>query len=105
MVLISFGECKVACLLYADDLGITPAAEQKSLNVLSEWCKGNGVVIIPSKTKTIYFRHPRKIISQTGLSWCGNDSIEYIDCYNYLGVKCTESWAKVFESTSLKASS
>ena len=39
MVLISFGECKVACLLYADDLGITPAAEQKSLNVLSEWCK------------------------------------------------------------------
>ena len=40
------------------------------------------------------------------VAWCGNDSIEYTDCYKYLDVEFKEhpSWAKVFESTSLKAS-
>ena len=63
------------------------------------------MAINPNKTKSIHFRHPRKIISQTTL-WCGNDYIEYTDCYKYLGVEFTEHlrWAKVIESTSLKAS-
>ena len=38
--------------------------------------------------------------------WCDNASIEYTDCYKKIGVEFTKhlSWAKVIESTSLKAS-
>ena len=73
--------------------------------MLSKWCKDNGVVINPNKNKSYTFRHPGKILLQMILC-CGNDSIEYTDCYKYLGVEFTEqlSWAKVIESTSLKTS-
>ena len=104
---INFGDCKVTCLLYADDLvilGDTPTAVQSSLDTLSNWCKRNGMEVNPKKTKVVHFRHPRRVLCQTAFH-CDGVPIEYTDCYKYLGVEFSEhlSWAKVIESTAIKA--
>ena len=64
---ISFWDCKITFLLFADDLvilGDTPAALKK---LLDAWCKCNGMVINPSKQK-LYTLDLRKAICQTAFS-------------------------------------
>ena len=105
---LRFGECNITALLYADDLvilGDSPSTLQKLLDALDDWCKHNGMVINPDKTKVVHFRHNRKEICQTAFS-CGETLIGYTNCYKYLGVEFTEhlSWTKLIECTSISAS-
>ena len=60
---ITFGDCKLNVLLYADDLILianSPNKLQKLLQSLSCWCSNNDMKINPEKTKTMYFRMPKR---------------------------------------------
>ena len=79
---------KVSMLLYADDIVIFARTEhdlQKTLDVLHEWCKRWRVLINTDKSKCIHFRKGRT--SQTEhLFKIGNNILETVDTYKYLGV-------------------
>ena len=105
---ISFGDCKVNALLYADDvvlLGGSPDQLQRLLHTLGQWCSDNYMHINPSKTKIMHIRHPKKVLCNKTISCCGRP-IDYTDCYKYLGIIFTEhlSWNKAIESTAISAS-
>ena len=105
---ISFGDCKVNALLYADDvvlLGGSPDQLQRLLHTLGQWCSDNYMHINPSKTKIMHIRHPKKVLCNKKFSCCGRP-IDYTDCYKYLGIIFTEhlSWNKAIESTAISAS-
>ena len=77
---------------------------QKLLDALKEWCLDNGMSINPNRTKIMHFRYPRKKICQFQFT-CGEVTIQYTDCYKYLGVDFSEhlSWAKSVENTAISA--
>ena len=85
--LISVGNSKLHCLLYADDLVLlssSPAGLQNSLDLLAKFCSDWKLEINVSKSKALVF-------NSNGKSWLNyfrlNDSyIETVDKYCYLGI-------------------
>ena len=86
------GECKINCLLYADDLILLSESEhglQRCLNKLSCYAKKWQMRINIKKTKAIIFNKSGKIFrSEFKL---GNQPIQVTDSYVYLGITFTPS--------------
>ena len=78
---------KVSCLLYADDvvlLSTTQAGLQYQLDALHGYCQSWGLSINRTKTKVVIFaKNDPKI---RPVFKCGEDFIEAVDQYKYLGV-------------------
>ena len=81
------GECKINCLLYADDLILLSESEhglQRCLHKLSCYAKKWQMRINIKKTKAIIFNKSGKIFrSEFKL---GNQPIQVTDSYVYLGI-------------------
>ena len=86
------GECKINCLLYADDLILLSESEhglQRCLDKLSCYAKKWQMRINIKKTKAIIFNKTGKILrSEFKL---GNQPIQVKDSYVYLGITFTRS--------------
>ncbi len=85
---IMVGGLQVPLLLYADDVVLmapTEHAAQMQLDKLNEWCQKWWMSINPAKSKAIHVRNPQKPRCQEILT-CGEDVIEFVDVYKYLGV-------------------
>ena len=62
----------------------TEQDKQFLLNALNNWCASNGMVINVKKSNVIHFRTPSK--EKTNFLFkCGNDTLEIVDRYVYLG--------------------
>lgn len=84
---IDIGGTQISLFLYADDIVLlSESAEdmQSMLNVLHVWVGKWRLAINEAKTKIIHFRNRTKIRSDFQFT-CGTKSIEYSECYKYLG--------------------
>ena len=78
---------KIFVLLYADDtvvLADTPVDLQNALNAVHEYCKLWKLHLNTSKTKIVIFSRGK--VRKFPVFKFGNDSIEVVDDYIYLGV-------------------
>lgn len=78
---------EIPCLLYADDLAVlstTKAGLQNKLNKLHKYCKDWGLTVNKNKTKIIVFARAAPKVPT--VFRYGNDLIETVDTYKYLGV-------------------
>jgi hypothetical protein len=83
----------VSALLYADDLAIIADSEQsmkKQLDALTEWCRKWRLVVNAGKTKIVHFRSPARPRS-TFEFILGNNIVEYVNQYKYLGIILDEN--------------
>ena len=104
-------DSKVNHLLYADDLVLLSTTEeglQRNIDKVHEYCRQWGLVINTDKSKVMAFSKERITgINKNKFRFViGNDDIEYVSQYKYLGVIFTSN-AKfsVAENTlSMKAS-
>jgi hypothetical protein len=77
----------VKLMLYADDLALmseTPQRLQKQINVLSEFCVDQQLVINVSKTKVVVFEKHRSVAPE--FTYRGT-TIERVQSFRYLGLK------------------
>ncbi|MCG8045103.1 MAG: reverse transcriptase family protein, partial [Candidatus Thiodiazotropha endolucinida] len=84
---IDVGDTHISSFLYADDIVLlAECAEdmQRMLNILHLWCRRWRLAVNESKTKVVHFRNRNKPQCDFLFS-CGNKSVEYSDCYKYLG--------------------
>ena len=90
---IKFNETSIiSILLYADDIVIMSDCEAKlqaMLKCLNDWCKQWGLVINFEKSKIVHFRPYSKSRSDIQFQ-CGDDVIETVNQYKYLGVIISE---------------
>lgn len=83
----------VSVLAYADDLVLlsdSPEKLQRELNILSEWCRKNRMVVNEDKTKIVVFKRRRATKTIPDL-WYRDKCIEVVDSYKYLGVPLDEN--------------
>ena len=84
---IHVGGTQISLFLYADDIVLLSESEeglQSMLNVLHVWCSMWRLDVNEAKTKILHFRNKTKLRSSI-LFTCGNKTIEYSECYKYLG--------------------
>lgn len=84
---IDVGGTHISLLLYADDIVmLSENAEnmQCMFNVLHVWCGKWRLTVNEAKTNILHFRNKTKLRSDFKFT-CGNKTIEYSDCYKYLG--------------------
>lgn len=82
----------ISILLYADDIVLL--AENKHdlqvlLNALSEWCNVNDMQINCTKSNIVHFRPP-SVQKVDFVFKCGNETLDIVDRYTYLGIVLTE---------------
>ena len=85
---ITCEEFIIQCLLYADDLVLISETEedlQNMLHVLNDWCKKWRMKVNVSKSKIMHFRTTGHVESEYNFV-LGNQSLEKVDKYKYLGV-------------------
>ena len=83
---------KINCLLWADDILIlseTEAGLNTSLEKLNEYCKINALTVNTDKTKCMIFNKTGRLMRRT--FFIGNDKIENVRSYKYLGLVFTPS--------------
>ena len=89
---VRVGEEKVGCLAYADDLVILAENEadlQEAIQVLQEWCAQWQLIINSEKSNIMHFR--RRNTPKTGFNFqLGEDSLEVVGRYRYLGLALDE---------------
>ena len=82
----------VSSLLYADDIVMLAHSEadlQVMLDYVNDWSKKWRVLVNVNKTKIVHFRKTR--VPQSNVIFkLGNDNLEYVKEYKYLGVILTE---------------
>ena len=81
-------------LLYVDDLIILSRSKlglQNCLNVLSSYCKSWMLTINPKKTKIMIFQRCTRKCEHTGNLRIGNEVIDVVQNYTYLGTRITFS--------------
>lgn len=82
----------VCILMYADDIVLLAETEQDLqilLNALYGWCSSNGMIVNGNKSKIVHFRNPS--VRKTDFTFrCGNDVLETVDKYTYLGLLLSE---------------
>lgn len=82
----------ICILLYADDIVLLAESTddlQVLLNALHDWCSQNDMVVNAKKSNVVHFRP--KSVSRTGIRFsCGNDIMDVVDRYTYLGVVLDE---------------
>ena len=82
----------VTCLSYADDFALICENEQALecvLECMYGWCKKWRVTVNVKKSNVIHFRKSRIRRSETQFK-LGNEILEYVDSYKYLGVTLDE---------------
>ena len=90
---VSIGEEKVFMLMYADDLILLGENEndlQSLLDVLYKWCDNWNVQVNCEKSAVIHFR-PHSKTQTTHSFTCGNNDINVLNSYKYLGLILTDS--------------
>ena len=88
----SYGEGDVSILLYADDIVIMSDNEaklQRMLSCLNDYCLSWGLTINFEKSKIMHFR-PRSTKQTVSILRCGNNEMELVKQYKYLGLIFTE---------------
>ena len=86
------GEEKVNILLFADDIVLlaeNPNDLQVLLNILSTWCKLNGMVINGTKSNIVHFRTPSVPRTDTVFT-IGDVNLDVVESYKYLGLILSE---------------
>ena len=89
---IKVGDKKVSLLLYADDmvlLGSCARDIQYMLDALHQWCVDWGLLVNPTKSKIMHFRNKGRKITKFPFK-CGEDMLEVVGKYKYLGLWFTE---------------
>ena len=89
---VAFGENKLCCLAYADDVLLLAESEndmQDLLNFVNEWCRKWRLIINFSKTNAMHFRNKGKRCSNFDFK-VGNHTVDYVSVYRYLGVHLNE---------------
>jgi hypothetical protein len=85
---VACGDTFVHCLLYADDLVVISDDEndlQKMLDILHSWCSRWKMKINADKSKIVHFRGLNQMHTEYVFK-LGNEIIECVDKYKYLGV-------------------
>ena len=85
---IKCNDTAVHCLLYADDLVLISEDErdlQVMINILQKWCLKWKMKINSDKSKVVHFRSTNKEETQYTFK-LGNDVIDIVDKYKYLGI-------------------
>ena len=88
----SYGEGDVSILLYADDIVLLSDNEaklQRMLCCLNDYCLSWGLTINFEKSKIMHFR-PRSTKQTVLILRCGNNEMELVKQYKYLGLIFTE---------------
>ena len=83
----------ISHLAYADDIVLlaeTSENLQKLLDVVHRWCKQWRVLINVSKSKTMIFSHRGSQGSQYKPLWLGDEQLEKVSSYRYLGITLDE---------------
>ena len=86
------GDEKVSILLFADDIVLiaeNPNDLQVLLNILSAWCKLNGMVINGTKSNIVHFRTP-SVPRSDSVFTVGGINLDVVESYKYLGLVLTE---------------
>lgn len=89
---ISLGDEKISVMLYADDIVLLAESSdelQLLLNALYEWCGRNDMSVNTAKSNVIHFR-PNSVSRTDVVFSFGNDAVNVIDRYTYLGVVLSE---------------
>ena len=89
---ISIDSRKISLLLYADDLVVLTSCEEDlniMLNTINNWCKKWRVLVNREKSKVVHFR-PKRIDRTESNFYLGNDTLEVVTEYKYLGVYLNE---------------
>ncbi|XP_052256259.1 uncharacterized protein LOC127861632 isoform X1 [Dreissena polymorpha] len=86
-------EDELVCILcYADDLVLIAENEQDlqcMLDVLSQWCTSNSMVVNANKSNIVHFR-PNSVPRSEFNFKCGVHGLTYVDKYSYLGLLLSE---------------
>ena len=85
---IDIGKLKIFLLLYDDDITIfASSAEelQTNLNMLSEYCSRNKLILITSKTKIMVFRRGG-ILPRDMKFYYNNIELSIVSTFSYLGI-------------------
>ena len=88
----SYGEGDVSILLYADDIVLLSDNEAKLQRMLcchNDYCLSWGLTINFEKSKIMHFR-PRSTKQTVTILRCGNNEMELVKQYKYLGLIFTE---------------
>ena len=83
---------KIPLLLYADDLVLlVDSGEhlQQLLNIINTWCSKSKIKINSEKSKVVHIR-PNSKPRTHYIFKCGDDTVEVVDKYKYLGLILTE---------------
>ena len=89
---VTFGENKLCCLTYADDVLLLAESEndmQELLNFVNDWCRKWRLIINLSKSNAMHFRNKGKRRCNFDFK-VGNETIDYASVYRYLGVHLIE---------------
>ena len=82
---------KIGILLYAGDAVLLAESEndlQILLDELHIWCQHNKMIVNPGKSKIVHFRVPS--VNCTNMNFtCGNDNLQTVKQYVYLGLVLT----------------
>jgi hypothetical protein len=95
---INVGDQKTSILLYADDivlLASSPEDLQCMLDTLNDWCHRWRMTVNPSKTQIVHFHHS-SISRSNAVFHCGDNNLETVAGYKYLGLYFEETlnWQK-----------
>ena len=91
-VVVVCREIKVNILLFADDIVLIaehPNDFQVLLNILSAWCKLNGMVINVTKSNIVHFLTP-SVPRSDSVFTVGDINLDVVESYKYLGLILTE---------------
>lgn len=78
----------ISLLLYADDIALIAGTEsdmQAILDLVTEWCNNWNLQININKSKVMHFRK-RKMKQSPVIFQLGNNALDYVPSYKYLGV-------------------
>ena len=82
--------CQLFILLYADDTIIMAENEpdfQRQLDILFDYCERNKLTVNSQKTKVMVFARSKARLKKMPIFKYGNENIEVVEDYTYLGIK------------------
>ena len=89
---LDINDYNLSILLYADDIVLIAPSEralQKMLSYIHKWCKKWRMAINTDKTQVVHFRRQKSARTNHNFS-LGNDDLDIVSFYKYLGVTFDE---------------
>ncbi len=83
----------ISILLYADDIALLAECEtylQQMLDRLHEWCSQWKLKVNVLKSQVMHFRRGSSVPRSLFKFMCGNNQLQIVDKYRYLGLIFTE---------------